>query len=84
MAIVAEHAVQGDQIVFAEIREEGLEVRIFIENDELVAIDESDPVIFDGVVIEAMLIRLDLLGAAGIARIVMVHQPRSNGDESAV
>ena len=85
MPAMAEYMpVQGNQIVVAEIGEERLEVRILIQNDELVAIDEGDPVVFGGVMIEAMLVCLDLLGAAGIARIVVVDQPGTDGDVVAV
>ena len=81
MPVVTEHVpVQDDRVVSLEIREKCLEARILVQNDELVAIDESDPVIFRAVMREAMLVGLELLGAARKAAISVVDEPRTNGD----
>ena len=81
MPIVTEHVpVQDDRVVSLEIREKCLEARILVQNDELVAIDERDPVIFRAVMREAMLVGLELLGAARKAAISVVDEPRTNGD----
>ena len=48
---------------------------MFLEHDELVAIQEGYPLVIGGIMFEAMDVGLELLVTAGIARIGVVDQP---------